>query len=113
MVLYLYLFALFLVAALYVWLVDDPGTYREQAVTRLGRILWGGTIGAIVGGLATFVGLLWFAIGATWMFIADSRRFVPKRGWKQRLRRLMLWPYELIVWGVTKTGGKPGLVPPF
>lgn len=112
MVIYLAFLVLFVIGGLYVTLADSPGRYRKQAVSRLGRLLWGATLAAMIGGLALFVGLLWFLLGSTWMLVADSKRLAPSGSWKRRLRDIIIWPYEHIVYGITGMGGKPALAPP-
>lgn len=103
---------LFVVGGLYVWLADDPGRYRKQAVGQIGRLLWGLTMAALIGGIALFIGLLWLLVGSIWMLAADSKRLAPSGAWKTRLSDLIIWPYEHVAYGITAKGGKPALAPP-
>lgn len=102
----------FAAGTLYVVVADDPGSARETAVHRVGRLLWGSTVASLVGGLAGLVAVLWFLVGAVWMLVFNSERFAPSPGTRDALAALYLWPYRLGAYGVTGAGSDPGLRPP-
>jgi len=104
--------ALFVVGGLYVYFVDDPGSERRAAVHRLSRLLWGMTVASLLSGIVVFVAIIWFLIGAVWMLVFNSDRLAPADGTRTMVRRLVLWPQELLVYAATGDGSDPGLRPP-